>query len=87
MRGKRANIEDMYLKIEWVDPTTPKGKESWNNGFRILAHMIAEAYLKDLGGKNKHPVEASADVDTRLHTLHPDICAREGSERKANVKS
>ena len=46
MRGKRASTEDIYLRIEWVDPTTPEGKESWDNGFRILAHMIAETHMK-----------------------------------------
>jgi len=47
MRRKRANMGDIYLKIVWADPTTPEGKEYWDNGFRILAHIIAKAYLKD----------------------------------------
>ncbi len=46
MRGKRANTEDIYLRIEWVDPTTPEGKESWDSGLRMLASMIVETHLK-----------------------------------------
>ena len=63
MRGKRANVEDIYLKIEWVDPTTPEGKESWDNGFRILAHMIAKAYLKD---QNSETQLAGCYLSSRL---------------------
>ncbi len=47
MRGRKTNIENFDIQIEWVDPSTPEGKRSWDNGFRILAHMIAEAYIKE----------------------------------------
>lgn len=47
MRGRKTNIEDFDIKIEWVDPSTPEGKRSWDNGFRILARMIAKAYIEE----------------------------------------
>mgnify|MGYP001581180568 CR=1 FL=1 len=47
MRGRKTNMEDFDIKIEWVDPSMPEGKQSWDNGFRILARMIAEAYIKE----------------------------------------
>ena len=47
MRGRKTNIEDFDIKINWVDSSTSEGKRSWENGIRILARMIAEAYIEE----------------------------------------
>jgi len=47
MRGRKTNIKDFDIKIEWVDPNTPEGNRSWYTGLRILASIIAEAYTEE----------------------------------------
>ena len=66
MRGKKTRMEDINIEIEWVDQNTPEGKASWDNGLRILAHWIAEAYLKEQRGKYQKELENNNSQSTTI---------------------
>ena len=64
------------VKIEWVDPNTPDGQESWDDGLRILADMIAQSHNKRRLGKrqqlNNNNTDGNSQVSKVGKVEHPE---------------
>lgn len=78
MRGKRAHMNNITLKKNWITPYTTEQKALLDNGLRIFARWIARAYMKDQLDKNKKSDATNAGPFKGLQTLHPEkSCSKE----------